>query len=144
MTQQVTQALCYMLFLSGCTNGIAVTTIPSPSPSPSVTVVPTASQSPVPTPSIEGCPTTGPSGALTCDGGYLDIETPIVPLKPSANEWTGVNYFDQGIKINTPTTQPTCAEAWRGTFWFLNEGAAKDSVEICVWSGNAYLWIKLY
>lgn len=37
-----------------------------------------------------------------------------------------------------------CDASTRGRFWFTNNGAAKDDVLVCVWTGAAYLWHPIY
>jgi hypothetical protein len=37
-----------------------------------------------------------------------------------------------------------CDASTRGRFWFTNNGAAKDDVLVCVWTGAAYLWHSIY
>jgi hypothetical protein len=50
-----------------------------------------------------------------------------------------------GLQMNTNAiARPTCNTAHRGTFWFTNNGASKDTVEVCVFSGTALVWAALY
>ncbi len=86
----------------------------------------------------------GPSGALAFTNGSLDIVTSIVPRLLSANTFTGLNTFSNGIQIQGTGSQPTCGSTTRGVFWYQNNGSAKDSVQVCVYNGSSFAWISLY
>jgi hypothetical protein len=46
-----------------------------------------------------------------------------------------------GVQINgNGVAKPTCAVAYRGTIWFVNGGAAADSMQACLYNGTAYGW----
>ena len=46
-----------------------------------------------------------------------------------------------GVQINNNgVAKPTCAVAYRGTFWFVNGGAAADSMQACLYNGTTYSW----
>lgn len=86
----------------------------------------------------------GPSGALAATDGSLDIVTSVVPRLTAANAFTGLNTFNSGLRLASSTTQPPCDSSARGTVWFQKNGAAKDSLQVCAYSGSAYSWISLY
>jgi hypothetical protein len=67
-----------------------------------------------------------------------------VPRLAAANAFSGFNTFANGLSLLTAATQPSCAAAYRGTFWYLNNGASKDGVQVCVYNGSAYAWVSLY
>ncbi|MBV9156332.1 MAG: hypothetical protein JO097_08710, partial [Acidobacteriaceae bacterium] len=85
----------------------------------------------------------GGSGALQITGGSLDIN-PAVVSRQAASETLGFKTFALGLSLLTTNTQPACTSANRGTFWYLNNGSAKDNVQVCVWNGSAFAWISLY
>lgn len=41
-------------------------------------------------------------------------------------------------------TQPICDVNARGTLWYLNNGAAKDNLQLCAYTGSAYAWTNIY
>jgi hypothetical protein len=86
----------------------------------------------------------GTSGALAYTGGSLDINTAVVPRLAAANTFSGFNTVTNGLSLLTSNTQPTCSSTFRGTFWYLNNGSARDNVQVCVYDGLAYTWINLY
>ena len=91
----------------------------------------------------------GPSGALAYNNGSLDIVTSLVPLLTSANTFSGVTAFSNGMQLTTTTAgQPNCdsvnGPAIRGMFWYQNNGASKDGVQVCVFNGTSYGWTSLY
>jgi hypothetical protein len=51
-----------------------------------------------------------------------------------------------GVRINTSTTQPSCASTTDGTFWVVQGGSGvKDSVQVCAKdASNAYAWRTIY
>jgi hypothetical protein len=86
----------------------------------------------------------GGSGALAFSGGSLDINLAIVPRLTAANTFSGFNTLTNGLSLLTTNTQPSCGATFRGTFWYLNNGAAKDGLQVCVYNGSAYAWVSLY
>lgn len=87
----------------------------------------------------------GPSGALAYNNGSLDIVTSVVPRLTATNTFTGLNAFSNGVQLTTTTvSQPSCASATRGLFWYQNNGSSKDSVQVCVYSGSTFGWTNLY
>lgn len=50
-----------------------------------------------------------------------------------------------GVRLNTATAKPTCDANARGTLWFTNGGAGKDTLEVCAQDAGAVLgWRTLY
>jgi hypothetical protein len=86
----------------------------------------------------------GGSGALAFTGGSLDINLAIVPRLTAANTFSGFNTLANGLSLLTTNTQPACGTTYRGTFWYLNNGASKDGLQVCVYNGSAYAWVSLY
>jgi hypothetical protein len=86
----------------------------------------------------------GGSGSLAFTNGSLDIVPGVVPRLTTANSFSGLNTFSNGILLAGSTTQPTCSISTRGLFWFLNNGTSKDGVQVCVYNGSNYSWISLY
>jgi hypothetical protein len=86
----------------------------------------------------------GGSGALAISGGSLDINLAIVPRLTAANTFSGFNTLTNGLSLLTANTQPACGATYRGTFWYLNNGASKDGLQVCVYNGSAYAWVSLY
>jgi hypothetical protein len=86
----------------------------------------------------------GGSGALAFTNGSLDINLAIVPRLTAANTFSGFNTLANGLSLLTANTQPSCGAAYRGTFWYLNNGASKDGLQVCVYNGSAYAWVSLY
>lgn len=86
----------------------------------------------------------GPSGAIAVNGGIVDIVTAVVPRLSAANDFAGINTFENGIQL-TPKAgeQPDCIPALRGTFWFQNNGIARDSVQVCGWDGAQLRWLTV-
>lgn len=85
----------------------------------------------------------GGSGALAVTNGALDVVTSVVPRLAAANTFTGLNTFPSGVRMGGGT-QPTCDVNGRGLFWFQNNGSSKDAIQVCVYTGSAYLWTSLY
>jgi hypothetical protein len=86
----------------------------------------------------------GGSGALLFTGGSLDINPAVVPRLAAANTFTGPTAATNGLSLLTANTQPACSASARGTFWYLNNGSAKDNVQVCVYNGSAFIWTSLY
>jgi hypothetical protein len=87
----------------------------------------------------------GPSGALAYTNGSLDIVTSVVPRLTATNNFSGLNAFSNGVQLTTAAAgQPACGSATRGLFWYQNNGASKDGLQICVYTGSAYAWTSLY
>jgi hypothetical protein len=86
----------------------------------------------------------GGSGALLFTGGSLDINPAVVPRLAAANTFTGPITATNGLSLLTANTQPACSASTRGTFWYLNNGSAKDNVQVCVYNGSAFIWTSLY
>jgi len=86
----------------------------------------------------------GGSGSLAFTNGSLDIVTSVIPRLTAANNFTGLNTFSNGILLASSATQPACSQNTRGLFWFLNNGASKDGIQVCVYTGSVYNWISLY
>jgi hypothetical protein len=86
----------------------------------------------------------GGSGALLFSGGSLDINPAVVPTLTGANTFSGLTTASNGLSLLTPNTQPACSSSIRGTFWYLNNGSAKDSIQVCVYTGSAFAWTSLY
>ncbi|MFL6451437.1 MAG: hypothetical protein ACJ746_27730 [Bryobacteraceae bacterium] len=85
----------------------------------------------------------GGSGALAFTNGALDMVTSVVPRLAAANTFTGLNTFPSGVRMGGGT-QPSCDTNARGLFWFQNNGSGKDAVQVCVYTGAAFLWTSLY
>ena len=100
---------------------------------------------------IEGhdrCISVGSSGALVCEKGTLDVVTAVVPLLRSANHFTGLNIFSNGVMIDTPETaekkRPQCQESLRGTFWFRKAlPGGKDSMQVCIYDSTRFAWANM-
>jgi hypothetical protein len=86
----------------------------------------------------------GGSGALAFAGGSLDVNLAVVPRLTAANTFSGFNTLTNGLSLLTINTQPSCGATFRGTFWYLNNGASKDGLQVCVYNGSAYAWVSLY
>jgi hypothetical protein len=86
----------------------------------------------------------GGSGALKITNGALDINTAIVPQLGWANTFTGFNTMTNGLSLLTSSTQPTCNSSYRGALWYLNNGSAKDNLQVCVYNGSSFAWVNLY
>jgi hypothetical protein len=86
----------------------------------------------------------GGSGALAVSGGSLDVNLAIVPRLTAANTFSGFNTLTNGLSLLTTNAQPSCTASYRGTFWYLNNGASKDGLQVCVYNGSAYAWVSLY
>jgi hypothetical protein len=94
--------------------------------------------------------TTGGSGALDCASvpGTCDIVTAVVPLKASANTWTGANDFSsaQFLRLATASGVPAsaaCSTAANvGSVYMRNDAqATKASLYVCSQTGNGvYAW----
>ena len=54
-----------------------------------------------------------------------------------------INAIAQG-SIPAPAARPTCDDASRGTFWFINGGAADDSMSVCAKVGGSFTWKALW
>ncbi len=85
----------------------------------------------------------GGSGALAVTNGALDVVTSVVPRLAAANTFTGLNTFPSGIRMGGGT-QPSCDTNARGLFWYQNNGSAKDAIQVCVYTGSAFVWTSLY
>jgi hypothetical protein len=86
----------------------------------------------------------GGSGALAFSGGSLDVNLAVVPRLTAANTFSGFNTMTNGLSLLTTNTQPSCGASYRGSFWYLNNGASKDALQVCVYNGSAYAWVGLY
>ena len=86
----------------------------------------------------------GGSGALAFSGGSLDVNLAVVPRLTAANTFSGFNTLTNGLSLLTANAQPSCGSTYRGSFWYLNNGAAKDALQVCVYDGSAYAWVSLY
>jgi hypothetical protein len=86
----------------------------------------------------------GGSGALAISSGSLDVNLAIVPRLTAANTFSGSNTFTNGVSLLTTNSQPSCGATSRGSFWYLNNGASKDALQVCVYNGSAYTWVSLY
>ena len=85
----------------------------------------------------------GGSGGLAVTGGSLDIVTSVIPRLTAANNFTGLNTFNGGLRL-TGSTLPTCDGSSRGSIYFQNNGSSKDNLKVCVYNGSAYAWVSLY
>ncbi|HMF78876.1 MAG TPA: hypothetical protein VK604_24680, partial [Bryobacteraceae bacterium] len=86
----------------------------------------------------------GGSGALLFTGGSLDINPAVVPRLTAANTFSGLTTATNGLSLATANSQPACSASSRGTFWYINNGGAKDGVQVCVYNGSALAWVSLY
>lgn len=86
----------------------------------------------------------GGTGALKVTNGSLDINSAIVPQLGVANTFTGFNTMTDGVSLLTTNTQPACSATTRGTLWYLNNGSAKDDLQVCVYNGTAFAWANIY
>lgn len=86
----------------------------------------------------------GGSGALAFTNGSLDIVTSVVPRLNAADVFSGQVTVQSGLSLLTPNVQPACSTSVRGLFWYQNNGASQDHVQVCVYNGSAYAWINLY
>ncbi len=86
----------------------------------------------------------GGSGALALSNGSLDVNLAIVPRLTAANTFSGSNTFTNGLSLLTTNSQPSCGATFRGSFWYLNNGASKDALQVCAYNGSAYAWVSLY
>ncbi len=86
----------------------------------------------------------GGSGALAFSNGSLDIVTSVVPRLTAANTFGGSNTFANGVTLGSSGSQPSCSSTARGLIWYQNNGASKDGLQVCVYSGSTYTWVALY
>ncbi len=86
----------------------------------------------------------GGSGALAFNNGSLDIVTSVVPRLTAANTFGGSNTFANGITLASSGQQPSCTSTSRGLIWYQNNGASKDGLQVCAYSGSTYTWVTLY
>lgn len=89
----------------------------------------------------------GFSGALqqSPTGGSLDINPAVVARLLAANVFGSMQTFQSGINLLTTTRQAICGSGIQGTFWFVNNGGiVKDSVQVCLFDGSGFNWVKLY
>lgn len=82
----------------------------------------------------------GGSGALLFKGGALDINTVVVPRLGAANHWGATQFMEAGLSLLSPNVQQDCDEDKRGFLWYLNGGDQKDSLQVCMFTGNGYAW----
>jgi hypothetical protein len=52
--------------------------------------------------------------------------------------------IDSSLRLTNTGTKPTCATGIRGTFWYTNNGGARDNLQVCVFDGSSFLWTNLY
>jgi hypothetical protein len=57
---------------------------------------------------------------------------------------TSVSQTVPVVFTSAAPTQPLCDVNARGTLWYLNNGAAKDNLQVCVYTGSAYAWTNIY
>jgi hypothetical protein len=93
--------------------------------------------------------TLGPSGALQTTSGYLDVVTSVVPLKASANAFTGGNSFAGASFIKPVTvsaTAPPCATAGTdtGNFWLNTTSSTANHLEVCATVSSALGWQTIF
>jgi len=88
--------------------------------------------------------TLGGSGALAFSNGALDVVPSVVPRLSAANTFSGLNTFSNGVQLQSAGAQPSCSAPLRGLFWYLNNGSAKDGVQVCVYNGSSFIWTSLY
>jgi len=98
----------------------------------------------------------GQSAAFTLTNGTLDINTAVVPRLYSANTFTGLQLFANGLELGAPAginsttgqpvynTQPACSPATRGLVWFQNNGISKDTFEVCAFDGTTFNWEPIF
>lgn len=86
----------------------------------------------------------GGSGALAFNNGSLDIVTSVVPRLAAANTFVGSNTFGNGVTLASTGSQPSCSSTSRGLLWFQNNGASKDGLQVCAYTGSTYTWVGLY
>jgi hypothetical protein len=89
-----------------------------------------------------GTITTGSSGALDCatTPGVCDIVTAIVPLKSSANIFTGVNKFSQlQTSLYTVANLPTCNSSFEGQMEGVIDATSPSYLATVVGGGSTHL-----
>lgn len=88
----------------------------------------------------------GGSGMLQVVKGMLDGNPAVLPQLGSFDDFTGRIQMEDGLTLlsKSQIQQPACSVDLRGTLWYLNGGNAKDSLQICVWNGSAFLWVPIY
>lgn len=86
----------------------------------------------------------GASGALSFQNGGLDVVPSVVPTLQSQNVFSGLNSFNLGIRFTTPAAKPDCSASLRGLLWFMNNGTAKDNVQVYLFDGQSFSWVSLY
>jgi hypothetical protein len=85
---------------------------------------------------------TGASGALDCATvpGVCDVVTSIVPLKASANIFTGVNKFSQlQVSIYTVATLPTCNSSLEGQMEGVSDASSPAYLATVSGGGSTHL-----
>jgi hypothetical protein len=86
----------------------------------------------------------GGSGALTCSGNQLDINTAVLPTLAGDDNFTGKVSLAQ-VHLNAMSgTRPACSQSNRGDIRFENAGTGKDRILACVSSGKGLTWADLY
>jgi len=48
------------------------------------------------------------------------------------------------VATTAAPAKPGCDVNARGTLWYVNNGAAKDNLQVCVYTGSGYLWTNIY
>jgi hypothetical protein len=85
---------------------------------------------------------TGASGALDCasTAGVCDIVTAVVPLKASANVFTGVNKFAQlQISLYTVAALPTCNSSFEGQMEGVTDAASPAYLATVTGGGSVHV-----
>jgi hypothetical protein len=85
---------------------------------------------------------TGASGALDCASlpGVCDVVTAVVPLKASANVWTGVDRFSQlQVAIYTVATLPTCGTSFEGQMEGVSDASSPTYLATVTGGGSAHV-----
>ena len=86
--------------------------------------------------------TTGGSGALDCasTAGVCDVVTAVVPLKASANVFTGVNKFSQlQVSIYTVATLPTCNSSFEGQMEGVSDAVSPSYLATVTGGGSTHV-----
>jgi hypothetical protein len=80
--------------------------------------------------------TNAAADTLVLNGGKVGLGTAAPAQKLEVNG---------GMRLNTATARPACDANARGTFWFTNGGAGKDSVQVCAQGASDGLqWRTIY
>jgi hypothetical protein len=107
-------------------------------------------------PGLPGTPAAGTAGALVIKSvagsgalyldptGNLDINPSVSPTKGAPQTWGALQTMLGGVSLLTPNPQPGCVATSRGMVWYVNGGAAKDSLQVCAFNGSAFAWAVLY